>query len=385
VKPSLFTLFKRGRYFRLPLPGGVDSAEITRARREAERFAAAAIGFCMSHNRSFRRYFVHSVCGIELPPRAKMEIEVEPESWADLLVYLPRHIFVVEFKLGAPLQPHQDPSNKAFWENRIGYGSRIEALFKRRQKHFVVLGHSAYVHFPDRPNWTFAQPGWESVAKGFRNGLKSQLLCDLRDCLAQLGIWEFSSMKSSELRVLLGPVSVGSMAWKILWAAFTHRELKFATGVTAFRHESEWISRDSWYFGIEIQPNSNRTLANFLRPNLEDAMMWFGYECERREKDCQSLWFYCENEDIADIVEKHMQPRKFSGDRLSRRKDEKGNRTYVCIQGRARYGQSEFDWFVGKLMHARCLERHQPISSTEGRRRVQRRRLGFKTAARTRR
>src|ERR1700694_1445585 len=287
-----------------------------------------------------------------------MEIEVEPESWADLLIYLSQRVCVVEFKVGAPLQAHQDPSNTAFWDDRLGYGARIENHFKRRKKHFVVLGHSAYVHFPDRPNWSFAQPSWQKVADGFRNGLqKSQLLCDLRDSLAQLGIWEFSSMKSRELSACWSQLGVGSIAWKILWDAFTHPALQFATGVTAFRHESAWNSRNSWYFGIEVESKAEKALADFLRPNVEGPTLWFGYECERQEKECQSLWLYCEDEAIADVVEKYMRPGKFNGDRLSRRKDEKGNRTYVCIQGRARYERSEFDWFVGKLMQAKYLRR----------------------------
>src|SRR5437870_5446642 len=112
MKPSLFVLFKRGRYFRLPSLTDEESGEVTRIRSEAERFTAAAVGFCMTHNSAFRRFFLRKVCGLEVMPRGKCEIEIEPESWADLLIrFGNRHVCVIEFKLGAPLQPHQDPTN----------------------------------------------------------------------------------------------------------------------------------------------------------------------------------------------------------------------------------------------------------------------------------
>src|SRR5205823_1098661 len=123
VKPSLFTLFKRGRYFRLPPPNGDEDADIVRARREAERFTAAAVGFCMSHNARFAKFFLSKVCRVRVRPRTRISVEVEPESWADLLIHVGRSVCVVEFKLGAPLQSHQDPSKRDFWQN-TGYGTK---------------------------------------------------------------------------------------------------------------------------------------------------------------------------------------------------------------------------------------------------------------------
>ena len=198
MKPSLFTLFKRGRYFRLPPPSEDEDAAVVRVRREAERFAAAAVAFCMRHNPKFARRFLSKVCNIPVPSKTKILIEVEPESWADLFIRIGRCVCVIEFKLGAPLQLHQNPSSPAFWSAPTGYGAKVETAFANNPKHFVVLGHPHYILFPQRALWTFQRAEWNLLAKEFESHFAStRLLCDLRDCLARFNVWEFSSMESS--------------------------------------------------------------------------------------------------------------------------------------------------------------------------------------------
>src|SRR5437763_8967831 len=129
MKPSLFSLFKRGRYFRLPSTDVAESSDADRVHREVERFVAAAIGFCMQHNNAFKRFFLLEVCGIT-PKGKRITIDVEPQNWADLMIVVGRLRCVVEFKIGASLQRHQNPAEEEqFWAGPSGYGYRMEDAF----------------------------------------------------------------------------------------------------------------------------------------------------------------------------------------------------------------------------------------------------------------
>jgi len=340
------TLFKRGRYFRLPPPSENDNAEILRARKEAERFTAAAVGFCMVHSSKFARHFLKEVCKIDISSNAKIKVEVEPESWADLLIRVGRLVCVVEFKLGAPLQPHQDPSSEKFWDDRSGYGTRLKAAYPRHKKHFVILGHPRWLLLPQRELWEFAQTQWTSLARDFEQRFgKTKLLCDLRDCLAQFEIWEFASMKARKLFVSPDYVVNGALAWEVLKQAYLCPDLKFMRGGSAYHLDAEIGDRSGWHFGIEIQRVASTPLQMLIRPQTSGAVMWFGYESERRDKVYRSVWFYCESERIADFFAETLRPSSRSSYRLLRKDDEQGNQSYICVRSAAHYSSRDFDWF----------------------------------------
>jgi hypothetical protein len=350
MKPSLLALFKRGRYFRLPPPNENDDVELVRERKEVERFAAAAVGFCMSHSVKFPKFFVNRICEVSVPYRTKISVEVEPESWADLLIHVGRSVCVVEFKSGAPLQPHQDPSKPAFWQNN-GYGVKFEAAYPRNRKRFVLLGHPGLVVAATKTNWDFHHASWESLAKDFETEFKTnRLLCDLKNCLAQFQIWEFTSMKARDVMVNPRDVIHGSLGWQLLEQAYLNPQLNFSRGVSAYLLDSDLGERGVWHFGIEIQSVASKALQEFLRPRRGGAMIWFGYECERRFQVHQTIWLYCESESIADAVAKAVRPSRLDYARLIRREDEKGNLSYICIRSTDRIGMNDFKWFCSWLL-----------------------------------
>ena len=66
MKPSLFSLFKRGKYYHAPPSstegGDPQSDEINKhERKEVERFAGAAVAFCLKYNPAFRKHFWKAV------------------------------------------------------------------------------------------------------------------------------------------------------------------------------------------------------------------------------------------------------------------------------------------------------------------------------------
>ena len=313
----------------------------------------------MSHNPGFARFFLNKVCKVTVPPRTKISVEVEPESWADLLIHVGRSVCVVEFKLGAPLQPHQDPSKRAFWENS-GYGTKFDVAYPLNRKLFVVLGHRGLILAPTKANWDFHHAGWESLAKDFESEFKgNRLLRDLQDCLAQFQIWEFTSMRAR--RVIVSPRDVihGSFAWEILEQAYLNPRLNFSRGVSAYRLDSSLGEKGVWYFGLEIQASASKPLRALLRPLRGGATIWFGFESQRRFQVRETIWLYCEREAIADSITHALRPSSSDYARVIRRDDEKGNPAYICIQSKDFVGMTSFDWFCNWLsrIHGIAAER----------------------------
>lgn len=121
-KPSLFNLFKRGRYFRVVeiLTGDDETAESKAVHRESERFAMGAIAFVFQYDSEFRAHFMRQIVGVENRNLSNVaSIEVEPENWADLRLAWKDSdgvaaVHVVEAKVGASLQDKQDYTKPAF-------------------------------------------------------------------------------------------------------------------------------------------------------------------------------------------------------------------------------------------------------------------------------
>lgn len=284
----------------------------------------------MRHNARFARFFLEKVCDMAVNARTRIDVEVEPENWADLLIHAGRAVCVVEFKLGAPLQPHQNPSDEAFWKEGSGYGARFQFAYPRLKKRFVVLGHPKWISFPQRPTWDFAQPPWTSLAGGFEERFgTTKLLCDLKDCLAQFEIWEFASMRARELSIYPESVVNGASAWEVLRQAYLSPTLQFSKRTSAYHLDAEIGERTGWHFGLEVQSGANKTLQALIRPRVGGPLMWFGYESERRGKAYRSVWLYCESERIADFVAKELRPSRYSSYRLLRKDDDRGKRSYI--------------------------------------------------------
>lgn len=304
----------------------------------------------MSHNVAFARFFLEKACQVTVLPQMRISVEVEPESWADLLIHVRRSVCVVEFKLGAPLQPHQNPSEEAFWKEGSGYGAKFQLAYPRLKKRFVVLGHPRLLFFPKRPTWDFIQAPWISVARGFEERFgTTKLLCDLKDCLAQFEIWEFASMRARELSIYPESVVNGASAWEVLRQAYLSPTLQFSKRTSAYHLDAEIGERTGWHFGLEVQSGASTTLQALIRPRVSGPLMWFGYESERRGKAYRSVWLYCESEKIADFVEKELRPSRGSSYRLVRKDDDRGKPLYICIRTEALYGRRDFDWFSGWL------------------------------------
>src|SRR5258707_840043 len=118
VNPGFINLFARSRYGRASRIQELEpeSEEGRRDHEERERFAAAAIAFCLKHDPAFLQHFWEKVCcqdGKRESP-GTITVEVEPRHWADLLLKGGDQLCVVEMKIGASLAGHQNPTSNIF-------------------------------------------------------------------------------------------------------------------------------------------------------------------------------------------------------------------------------------------------------------------------------
>ncbi len=161
MRPGFYSLFRRGRYRR---PASMTQAE----RKEAERFAVAALAFTLQNNtdQSFCQHFLETICG--LPKRVALEcpnIFVEKHQWADLLLKVKNYVVVIECKLSAPLADAQNPQEEESFYDSEGYGGAFVEEYKgdERKRHYVVLGHRKTLRPISKREVICLQRQWHAV------------------------------------------------------------------------------------------------------------------------------------------------------------------------------------------------------------------------------
>src|SRR6266498_2924231 len=190
-------LFKRGRYVSMRSLSAAEANKATREKKheERERFSVAAVAFCFQYDKSFRAHFLKVAAG--LSPCGTWSATVEPEQWGDLVIEGPRHLLVLEFKLGPLLQDHQSTEARIF--SKSGYGAKIRGAFAKTEKqlHYIVIGKDFQPR--DREGLPCTAVPWPKlVVRGRR---ESRLEGDLYNCLAQIGARAFLNrhMKKTKL------------------------------------------------------------------------------------------------------------------------------------------------------------------------------------------
>src|SRR5437016_8767186 len=182
--------------------------------KQHERFAVGMIGFALEHDSKFRAHFLERVCGLnDLPRTNGWEILVEPENWGDLVL---KHratdsFIVAEFKIGAELEEHQNPSSERFFlparnGERAGYGWEIAQIAEREKR-----WHLKYVTVENSASWDKARSvtlDLVCVPKEWRNLLRegvsekeSTIEGNVYDCLANFGINTFIARKMNHMKL----------------------------------------------------------------------------------------------------------------------------------------------------------------------------------------
>jgi len=249
MEPSFYSLFTRSRYLKDLVDNDDQESEIRqRKRREAERFAVMGIGFCLKHaGQAFREHFLKC---IELPGflfANERGIRVEDKRWGDLVLVSSdgTKVCVVECKIRAKLEPHQNPEENAFWADG-GYGTEIERTFRGRRIFYVVLGAERELSPRRDHRITTVQKYWKDLDDGYPHTMP--LAADLYQALADLGVGRFKLRHTRYMK--LGKNSQhAAKAYGILEGAYIRLNL----AEWKFRPDIVYKNETDWYFGLEIR------------------------------------------------------------------------------------------------------------------------------------
>jgi hypothetical protein len=309
--PSFISLFRRGHYARF-IPEDDNTLEAVTERLERERFAAACIGFCLKHSKSFRDWFWERVCRVDDDPRETpdLEVEIEPVLWADLRVSANtdqgRIVWVIECKAGAPLRAWQNPDDEKFVEAGVGYGDLICAHEKEATSRlrYVVLGAREQLSINGRTVLSRLKCFPRAWACLVREDSSDSLERDLLNSLGELGIscFRMKELKAIRIKSDIGPVA---KAWDVLKA--------LGPDMLNIRPSCWTIDAGRGYEGhfnfgaYLLRPPAQKeisglhlNLAQRLNPSRK-YLAWAGYESGSGIPNGfrRSVWLYCSNEAAA--------------------------------------------------------------------------------------
>ena len=350
MSPSFFSLFKRGRYFRAPSDAD-NSAEAKAQREERERFAVAALAFCLKHDQEFLKHFWQRICRFEkedpaeMPPLDPGAIQIEPPRWADLRIFhngeTGRYMWVVEVKAGAPLEEIQNPDLPKFQEEGVGYGW----LFAKDQKHhgtrmrYIILGAAKNIDTGRRPfGILLQQHEWKVLTDKYQ---PSKIVADLFYTLGELQVGAFYMEQAKQISIEGGIENVGK-AWKVL-NAISKEYLKLRPSDSYF--EPDELVDGGGSMGLYIKPPTNKhseehTLLQNATRKDGWSLAWFGYECKKDAKAYKSVWLYVDNVERQDLLTQKLK-RQFD----SATPERDSSDYWVVVSSQPKESQLDFEWF----------------------------------------
>lgn len=263
---------------------------------EAERFAMAALGFCLRHNNQFLAHFTRA---LKLKPPTGWLVNVEPHDCADLALINHGSVVVVEGKLNPKgLRSHQDPDT-GFWKAK-GYARQIENAFPNAKSYtYIVLGVQAKkcVAQGDRW-WRVSKEGWKALLLPV-NSQKDSLYDDFADLLSACGVDDFEHDGFREGKL-------PRLEWSLKQLEKRCRAVIKILGNDGKKPEvDKWSARSGkdWYWGMEIprvrkRDGDHYKLQSSISPKYGEALAWFGFSSnemtdEMSDSVFADFWFYC--------------------------------------------------------------------------------------------
>lgn len=358
MEPSFFSLFNRSRYLK---DLGYDAEEAEerrlqqRKRRQAERFAVASIAFCLKHGEpEFRQHFFKYLGLADFTLGADSGIRVEDKRWGDLVLVSSDQakVCVVECKIHADLEPHQNPEKTEFWEAG-GYGFEIEEAFPGRNRLYVILGAKQSLKLPTGRGIKTIQRQWSELDDGYPH---AGLAADLHQSLAKLGVERFKLRNTHTMKIGKNSQYAGQVYGTLLGAA---TRLNLTEGKR--KEDNSYTNESSWYVGLEVRKsdrfadktNAHGRLQARVDP-IGPPVSWFGYgQDDAKTGPFFSAWFYTGNKVAEIAVDKRLQTVLNSETHLIRHQSEQGGYNQLEVQIAAaeleKQSRSDQDWFVGIL------------------------------------
>lgn len=284
-------MFKRGRYVSLRSLAAAEAGEAkgNAGRQERERFSVAAIAFCIEHDASFKRHFLHGVAG--LSPEDVTKVTVEPHHCADLLLEGARHVLVLEFKLGALLQDKQSPESRIFTE--VGYGAKIRDLFTSpgKELRYVVIGDKDFKP-RDLDGLQCSSIPWLKLL--MPSDEESSIEKDLYDCLGHLGAPVFLCRQMKNRK--LATEAKGAMT---VFGTLQH--LLESEGIPMHRYDSNVNAIGLSFRNSSATPGTLHSKLVETVQSVGKDLGWLGYETGEDGKGCISVYFYANSETAPEV------------------------------------------------------------------------------------
>jgi hypothetical protein len=338
MKDSSFAeLYRRSHYFSRHPGGDKDEKEMQRL----EEFATAAFAFVLRHDEKLKNGFVRRTCGICNPVNDQFEIEVQSahpvgSGKFDLVLVSKSYVIVIEAKIWAKLDPHQDPG-KDFLKRRgrkgkVGYGCQMIDKWSKSKRFYVVLKPAT------EPKTRIAQ----GITTSFMQWCELDGLSD-------------SSLAASFVR-WLGTLNIEGLMKhnfeNVKLAEFMHKAYKVHSLLEAVRKDSGLktgkvkysdVSASQW-IGSDIYAN-NRELAHLKKfANSSNGKIgWFGYIIAEDKAPKLSVWLY------ATSKSKAIQMQKLCPRPRPRIDEDKQASIWSLIWYQSPHSKSDFEWLCETL------------------------------------
>ena len=294
---SFSALFRRSRYAHSkPL----DAEAVEPKQKRNELFAVAAVAFVMKHEPSFKKHFLKKICNAEAASVETDDYEVLLQPYDFDLVVLNKNqseAIVIEFKIDAELECHQDFTNQerfgAADPKPEGYGYQIQDLAKYGK--FNSLKYVVLLKGADQPEVGDAQLNhgrlqchfrtWRDLLYDKEERPEPPLISDLLNWLAEnipeLNHRLFASMKMKKF------TEEAAKMFGIL-AGVSAEPLKIRGNQLKIDAKTE---QGGSFFGINIPKSVDGFKTLKLHTN-SDLLGWFGYESRHNETPRTSVWIY---------------------------------------------------------------------------------------------
>ncbi len=369
-EPSLFRLYGRSRYRRVVTQAGPAGELLEeKLRKENERFAVAAVAFCLRHCAEFRQVFWKAICQWpksssdhvpsdpdRVPP---LDVELAPDQWADLRLIAEvagrRTVWVIEFKVDAELEPKQDPTHSKFVEPKTGYG----ALYKEWEidsgsdLRYVVLGSvklRAGGSTIDGAGIRWHARKWRDLAQLWPD-TPSSLMADLYSSLAQLPVSAFAMKDVLPIRVS-GGFGSAAEAWNVLDALRSIDYCNFPSSLWKIEVTTpvpHYHNLGATLYRSKKRGGTRRILESLSQKGLtvRDHLLWAGYETgpEIASGIRRSIWVCCDGEAGAEKLKERLMSRRRDDEISIKEKDP----WWVVISSGMNAATPDLEWFNSVL------------------------------------
>jgi hypothetical protein len=346
--PKFLSLFRRSRYWHSRDDDSEDAA------RQNERYLVTCLAFCLEHDLHFRKQFWEEFCARD--PKDKLpenlSIEVEGHSWCDLLLKGEGKVRVIECKINASLQSHQNPTKPEFYrkEKPSGYGHCVMTHFPNHDLLYVVLGPRALELPENAPSGTiqYRLKAWRHLVDFFPC---SSITDDFFQSLDRLGVSDFSMKTLQPIRIT-GHQQVNDAAQilGILDSVLGNAGL----GLSKRSYSPEWhfsqSNNPAAWIGMSFAAKGSHP-EHFVQKlsslaNRQDGQLgWVGYEYSSENSELRrSLWLYCGDKPHADQIASILQ-KVPSEDQNSPELVRDNEDRHVGIKSPCGIGATDLDWF----------------------------------------